>query len=67
MDDGCLGEVSDELIESGQKLKITLKAGRYICRWPLKIFVNRDTFLTAGEALTVISKAANCLAKQTCC
>lgn len=40
----CATEISDELIESGLKLKIILKAGQYTYLQPLNICVDRDTF-----------------------
>lgn len=39
----CADEVSDELIESGRKLKIILKAGQYTYLYPLNVFVGGDT------------------------
>nr|WP_068890318.1 hypothetical protein [Pedobacter panaciterrae] len=40
----CASEISDELIESGLKLKIILKAGQYTYLQPLNVYVDRDTF-----------------------
>lgn len=39
----CTSEVSDELIESGLKLKIILKAGQYTYFQPFNVYVDRDT------------------------
>lgn len=39
----CASEVAGELIESGLKLKIILKAGQFTYLEPLNVYVDKDT------------------------